>query len=65
MSGGLGFIYGARRFRVLAPYVIVYTAGGGRAHLEKGQDLPPTATVAHIEQLLREGMIIELNEEAA
>lgn len=65
MSGGIGFIYGARRFRVSAPMIVVFTVGGGRVQLERGADLPPTATVAQIERLLAEGMIVELEEENA
>lgn len=65
MSGGLGFIYGVRRFRTVAPYVVVHTAGGGQVHLEAGQELPPTATIAHLHRLLAEGMIVELEAENA
>lgn len=54
------FIFGAHRYRVVAPVVMVRLRGRGYAYVNEGAVLPGNALESHVDELLRAGMIEDL-----
>lgn len=58
------FIHGARRYRVTAPMIVAFLVGGGRAQLEEGAILPAATKLSHIDHLLEQGLVEQIEVSA-